>query len=113
LKNACWREALGTLALNWKTDDFVTADTLTQNMPKGEKPVFTTRKPLDLLRDDLAMQAFTLKHLLYVWYSGQPNNGPSPAPEPAAIPMETRIHHPSLTVIRTKALIRHSSLAGR
>jgi hypothetical protein len=78
LKNARSREALGTLAFNGETDDFVAADTLTRNMPKGEKHVFTTREPLDLLRDGLAIQAFTLKHLLHVWYGGQLNDGPDP-----------------------------------
>jgi hypothetical protein len=51
-------------------------------MLKGEKHVFTPRKPLDLLRDDLAIHAFTLKHLLHVWYGGQSNDGPNPAPKP-------------------------------
>jgi hypothetical protein len=81
LKNARWRETLGTLAFNGKADNFVTADALTRNMPKGEKRVFMTRKPLDLLRDDLALQALTLKHFLHVWYSGQPKDGPNSAPE--------------------------------
>jgi hypothetical protein len=86
LKNARLREALGTFAFNGKTDDFVTADTLTRNMPRGEKHVLTTRKPLDLLKDDLAIQAFTLKHVLHIGYGDPPNDGPNPAPEPSCDP---------------------------
>jgi hypothetical protein len=40
-------------------------------MPKGEKHAFMARKPLDLLTDDLAIQAFTLEHLLCVWTGPQ------------------------------------------
>jgi hypothetical protein len=86
LKNARSPEALGMLAFNGKTDDFAPADTLTRNMPKGEKHVFTTRKPPNLLSDDLAIQAFTLKHLLHVWYGSQPDAGPNPVPGPSRNP---------------------------
>jgi hypothetical protein len=86
LKNARSPEALGMLAFNGKTDDFVTTDTLTRNMSKGEKHVFTARKPLNLLRDNLSIQAFTLKHLLHVWYGGKPNDDPNQAPEPSRDP---------------------------
>jgi hypothetical protein len=34
----------------------------------------------------LAVQAFTLKHHLHVWYGGQPNDGPNLAPEPSRDP---------------------------
>jgi hypothetical protein len=67
LKNARSHDALGTLGFSGTTDDTITAESVTRNMPKGEKHAFTASQPLDLLRDDLAIQAFTLEHLLCIW----------------------------------------------
>jgi hypothetical protein len=67
MKNASSREALGTLAFNGGTRDIVTGKSLTKNLPKDHKHFFEACKPLDLLKDNLAIQAFTLEHLLSVW----------------------------------------------
>jgi hypothetical protein len=67
IKNARSREALGTLAFNGGTQDIATGKNLTKNLPKDQKHFFEACKPLDLLKDDLAIQAFKLEHLLSVW----------------------------------------------
>jgi hypothetical protein len=72
LKNTCSRDALVTLALGDMTDGTVTSEPLTRNMRKGEKHAFMSRKPPDLVRDDLPIQSFTLEHLLCVWTGPQP-----------------------------------------
>jgi hypothetical protein len=76
MKNARSREALGTLALTAKNPDVVTAKTLTENLPKEDKHVLQARRSLDLLKDDLAIQAFSLDNLVTVWSGGNPDNIP-------------------------------------
>jgi hypothetical protein len=66
LKNSRSRDALRTLAFSDTTDDTVTTESLTRNMSKGEKHAFMACKSLNLLTDDLAIQAFTLEHLFCV-----------------------------------------------
>jgi hypothetical protein len=67
MKNARSRKALGPLAFNRGTQDIVTGKSLTKTLLKDHKQFFEACKPLDLLNDDLAIQAFTLEHLLSVW----------------------------------------------
>jgi hypothetical protein len=57
---------------------------LTKNLPKGHKHFFEGCKPLDLLKDDFAIQAFKLEHLLSVWTGARLDQGV--VDEPAPLP---------------------------
>jgi hypothetical protein len=73
MKNARSREALGKLAVSAATGDIVTAKTLVKNLPKEHKHVFEAQRPLDLLKDDLAVETFSLDNLLRVWSGNEPD----------------------------------------
>jgi hypothetical protein len=57
---------------------------LTKNLPKDHKHFFEACKSLDLLKDDLAIHAFRLEHLLSVWTGARLDQGvvDDPAPLP-------------------------------
>jgi hypothetical protein len=50
-------------------------------MPKAHTWLFTARKSLGLLKNDMVIQRFTLEHLFWVW-----NGGPKPDDEPDEVP---------------------------
>jgi hypothetical protein len=71
MKNARSRIALGQLAFNGTTSKVITGDSVTQNLLRNNRSkVFQARKPLDLLKDDLAIHAFTIDNLLALWDAG-------------------------------------------
>jgi hypothetical protein len=76
LKNARAREALGKLAVSAKTPDLVTAKTLAKNVPKADKHLFEPGRHIDLLKDDLAVQTFSLDNLLWIWSGYDPHHLP-------------------------------------
>jgi hypothetical protein len=98
MKNGRSREALGTLAFNGGTQDIVRGKSLTKNLPKDHKHFFEGCKPLDVLKDDLAIQAFTLEHLLSVWTGARLDHGV--VDEPAHFLASSREHR----MIRIKTL---------
>jgi hypothetical protein len=68
LKNARARLALGQLAYSGTSKQTITAATVTQHLVSqniGE--TILARKPLDLLKDHLALEAFSLKNMLALW----------------------------------------------
>jgi hypothetical protein len=77
MKNARSRETTGTLAVSPVTQDVVTGETLAKGLPTEEKHLFETHRPLDLLKDDLALQAFSLDNLLWIWSGHDPDNLPN------------------------------------
>jgi hypothetical protein len=83
-KNARSRKALGTLAFNAGRQHIVMGKKLTKNLLKDHKHFFEARKPLDLLKDDLVIQAFILGQLLSVWTRAHLDEGI--ADEPATLP---------------------------
>jgi hypothetical protein len=76
MKNARSRETIGELAVNPATPDLVTGASLAKSVPKAEKHLFQAHRPLDLLKDDLALQTFTLSNLLWIWSGHDPDNLP-------------------------------------
>jgi hypothetical protein len=71
MKNATSRLALGALAFNGGPSREITGDSVTENvLSNRSRGVFQARKPLDLLKDDLAIHAFTLDNLLSLWDHG-------------------------------------------
>jgi hypothetical protein len=71
MKNARSRLALGTLAFNGGPSKEITGDSVTESLISNNSlGVFQARKPLDLLKDDLAIHAFTLDNLLTLWDAG-------------------------------------------
>jgi hypothetical protein len=68
LKNARARLALGQLAYSGTSTETITAASVTQNLVSqniGE--TILARKPLDLLKDHLALEAFSLNNMLALW----------------------------------------------
>jgi hypothetical protein len=71
LKNARARAALGRLAFNGASVIVITGEILTKELTKDLVGVtFTASSPLDLLKDDLALAAFTIDNLLALWECG-------------------------------------------
>jgi hypothetical protein len=70
MKNARSRLALGSLAFNAETDQVIIARSISAGLPPSSAHAFDARKPLDLLKDDLAIQAFTIDNLFAVWKAG-------------------------------------------
>jgi hypothetical protein len=61
----------GSLASNVHTPTVVTGESLTRELVRSDKTeALLTKKPLDLLQDDLAIQAFSFDNLLSVWSNG-------------------------------------------
>jgi hypothetical protein len=75
MKNARSRLALGSLAFNGQTPTIITGASVTYSLKSQENrqqsgSVFQARRPLDLLKDDLALQALSLENLLKLWSVG-------------------------------------------
>jgi hypothetical protein len=70
MKNARARLALWVLAFN-AVSRLISGDSVTKNLrAKAPTNVFQARKPLDLLKDDLAIHAFTLENLIALFDVG-------------------------------------------
>jgi hypothetical protein len=68
MKNARARLALALLAFTAKTRYYITGDSVTENLSGTHTTRdFQARKPLDLLKDDLAIDSVTLPNLLALW----------------------------------------------
>jgi hypothetical protein len=62
---------LRKLAFNGAASTVITGDSVTANVLRGTRcKVFQARKPLDLLKDDLASHAVTIGNLLNLWDAG-------------------------------------------
>jgi hypothetical protein len=65
MKSAPGRFALALLAFNSTTSSKITGESVTSNLTGTHTThEFQARNPLDLLRDDLAIHAFTLENFL-------------------------------------------------
>jgi hypothetical protein len=68
LKNARARLALGQLAYSGTSKQTITAASVTQHLiSQNIGETIMARKPLDLLKDHLALEAFSLKNMLTLW----------------------------------------------
>lgn len=70
MKNARSRLALGSLAFNAETRSVINAKWIASKLEPTCANAFEARKPLDLLKDDLAIRAFTLENILTLWRQG-------------------------------------------
>jgi hypothetical protein len=73
MKNARSRIATGRLAFNGSSKHTISGQRLTdilkQKLPVGTQ--FCDHKPLDMLKDDLAIRTFPIRNMLSLWESGE------------------------------------------
>jgi hypothetical protein len=72
MKNARARLALGVLAFDGGTSHVIGGDSITRRLTaRRTTREFQARRSLDLLKDDLAIHAFTLENLFALWEAGE------------------------------------------